>query len=197
MTLYIDTGNVAATLAHWRVSQRQQRLFACACVRLVWKYLEDERSKQAVEAAEGFAEGIVTVKELNEARKRACEVIKRYDHYSGNPKRTVATMAHDCTSSYIAVAVHSTSWELNHWWTHGMQKRLRQLLAHYTKISSTKITFPATVTKLAESLYSGEDCSFALRDALLESGFPTFAGHFHVEHHPKGCRRLDLILGKR
>jgi hypothetical protein len=46
-------------------------------------------------------------------------------------------------------------------------------------------------------MYSGEDCSFALRDALLEAGHPELAEHFTKEQwHPKGCWVVDTILAK-
>jgi len=57
-------------------------------------------------------------------------------------------------------------------------------------------SWPSPVIKLAEALYAGEDCSFALHDALLEAGHPELAEHFAKEH-PKGCWVLDLILAKR
>jgi hypothetical protein len=57
--------------------------------------------------------------------------------------------------------------------------------------------WPASVVKLARALYAGEDCSFALRDALLETGHPELAEHFTKQQwHPKECCVLDLILGK-
>ena len=46
-------------------------------------------------------------------------------------------------------------------------------------------------------MYAGEDCAFALHDALLEDGKPGLARHFMTPEHPRGCKYLDLILGKR
>src|SRR5262249_9476656 len=57
--------------------------------------------------------------------------------------------------------------------------------------------FPITVGQLAEALYSGDDCAFALHDALLETGHTELAEHFAESEHPKGCWALDLILGKQ
>jgi hypothetical protein len=58
-------------------------------------------------------------------------------------------------------------------------------------------SWPSTVVQLAESLYAGRDCAFALHDALLEAGHAELAEHFREEKsHPKGCWVVDLILGK-
>lgn len=58
-------------------------------------------------------------------------------------------------------------------------------------------SWPSTVVQLAESLYAGEDCAFALHDALLEAGHAELAEHFRQEQwHPKGCWVIDLILRK-
>jgi hypothetical protein len=57
-------------------------------------------------------------------------------------------------------------------------------------------TLPSVVRELAAALYAGEDCSFALHDALEEAGHPELAEHFLNADHPRGCWALDLILGK-
>src|SRR4051794_15687326 len=58
-----------------RVTERKPRLFAAACVRGVWPSLRDERSRQAVEIAERYADGQATdavVDEAHAAAQRAC-----------------------------------------------------------------------------------------------------------------------------
>lgn len=58
--------------------------------------------------------------------------------------------------------------------------------------------WPGSIVRLAEAILAGQDCSFALRDALLEAGHPELAACIGQ----KGWRRrkpllLALILGPR
>lgn len=58
--------------------------------------------------------------------------------------------------------------------------------------------WPSTVVQLASAMYNGQDCSFALHDALLEAGHAELAKHFKDEAwHPKGCYVLDLVLKRK
>jgi len=56
--------------------------------------------------------------------------------------------------------------------------------------------WPSAAVQLAEALYAGSDCAFALHDALLEAGHVELAEHFKDKDHPKRCWALDLLLGK-
>lgn len=71
-----------------------------------------------------------------------------------------------------------------------------ELLGH-ERSSVLPAPLPTTVVQLANALYHGEDCGFALHDALLEEGHTELADHFrNKQAHPKGCWVLDLLLGK-
>jgi hypothetical protein len=54
----------------FQISDRRLRLFACACARQVWDILT-ERSRDAVDVAERYADGLVTLQELMTAHDRA------------------------------------------------------------------------------------------------------------------------------
>jgi hypothetical protein len=74
---------------------------------------------------------------------------------------------------------------------------IRHIFGNPLKTYSAPSNWPSSVANLAEAMYAGEACSFALHDALLEAGHPELAEHFMKEQwHPKGCWALDVLRGK-
>jgi hypothetical protein len=54
----------------------------------------------------------------------------------------------------------------------------------------------SSVLNLAQALEAGEDCAFAMHDALFDGGYQELAEHFTEPEHPVGCWAVDLILEK-
>jgi hypothetical protein len=78
-----------------------------------------------------------------------------------------------------------------------MVKLLRHVFGNPFRPFASPSSWPSTVTALATALYDGEDCHYALSDALMEIGHVELAEHFDEPGHPKGCWAMDLILGKK
>jgi hypothetical protein len=62
-----------------RASERKLRLFAVACFREVWEWLNDIRIREAVQTAERYADGLATREELAAAHRFAEEFFAEAD----------------------------------------------------------------------------------------------------------------------
>lgn len=209
------SGLIATMLAYLRgspttkppivpVGSRKLRLFACACCRQVWPALTDERSRKAVEAAERAAEGIAKRGELTKARAAAREAAQRLPGVPG------AAAAWQATWKALPAAVRTASRAAARQAARVTADRgafaaarrqqadlLREIVGNPFRTFAVPLQWPPTVLELAQSLYAGGHCAFALHDALLETGHTEFAEHFVGQEHPKGCWVLDLLLGKK
>jgi hypothetical protein len=76
---------------HGRGSERKNRLLGCAFCRRVWDLITHPASREVVEVAEHFADGLVDAAELSAALDAAWGVWEEVDERS--EKRTLATMA--------------------------------------------------------------------------------------------------------
>lgn len=182
-----------------KASARKLRLLACACCRLLWPLLKDAGSRRAVEASEQYADG--TIKQAALRRARA-STPGRGASASTDRAATAASSAAADTASYAAEIALRIALELSYPGRQERQsRRLADLVRHIMGSPFQRSTrpecLPASVVQLAESLYAGADCAFALHDALLEAGHVELAEHFQEEAHPKGCWALDLLLGKK
>lgn len=190
-----------------KLSQRKLRLFGCACVRRVWHLLNDQKTRKAVEAAEKYADGLVDETVLKAAWAAAVSASGGPDQWDArSAARAGAWAASENPDWSFANAANaeagdprgSPDWD---------QKRksalsdqvglLRHIVGNPFRRYPAPDRWPSPIVQLADALYNGQACAFALHDALEEAGHPELAAHFRDEKdHPKGCWVLDLILGK-
>lgn len=86
-----------------RITDRKLRLFACAAARQVWHLLTDRRSRNAVEVAERFADGLATAEDMKNAHADAY-----YDDVS--PEFTSEMAWATCSRGVVQVERHLLRW---------------------------------------------------------------------------------------
>jgi hypothetical protein len=185
-------------LLRGRADRRKPRLFACACCRRVWHLLGDERSRRAVEAAEGFADGLVDAGQLEQARRqaaavgtcveraaRAAEAAARHGPEWGGRETCylAADVAYDCSGAVAdAVAGSRGGWD----WARASEAeeraQSRLLLDLYGDPGQPFTTLDPSwlawegglIPRLAQAIY--EERAFdqlpVLADALEDAGCP-------------------------
>jgi hypothetical protein len=202
-----------------RVSGRKLRLFACCCFQhLAARHPLDASSQTALETSLGYVEGSASAEELGAAYRIALENANHLGQgrsWPDDPDNKESAII----AWWIAIAstrlVSSDPYEA--YFAQDVVRGTRRSFGKYKDIGSRleqehgallrhiignpfrpyPAPRPSTVVQLAESLYAGQDCAFALHDALLEAGHAELGEHFREEKsHPKGCWAMDLILGK-
>jgi hypothetical protein len=178
-------------------------------------FAEERATKTELEEAHRTVDTLAKEWELANSTEhlRACG-------HQGNPWSVppALKMAVDCTMPSYGIA-RGASYELRHHFLYMKRKELgieqykdllpkqmeeplktydkiiNALLPHYKSISVKKMTLSIEISRLANAVYDGEN-SCALHDALIEARLPLLAEHFSESYHPKGCQRLDMILGR-
>jgi len=203
-----------------RVSDQEFRLFACRCCYRIRHLFTDVRARNAVEVAERFAYGHAGRKELNDASTAAWahageRGIARWEarsaawatgeHMSQQGEQfAVRECALDAARAVAACATRRLEFRAVPWAiAEAAEQKVQAALLRGTVGNvfvgrALRHTWPSTVLQVADALHQGQDCGFALHDALLDAGHADLADHFHKEKsHPKRCWALKLILGKR
>jgi len=171
--------------------------------------LDDRSLKNAVKISERFADGHATDHELREIRRAAASCSTALYKATFPPARASemaplnwAASAVAAASPQVKEAVRGAVWGPLFLEEEAGQRRiygaiLNHIIGNPFRPHLIPDHWPSNVVQLADALYGGEKCGFALHDALLESGHPVLADHFRQDkRHPKGCWALDLILGK-
>jgi hypothetical protein len=203
---------------------RKVRLFSCACCRLVWSLLTDERSRQLVEISERFADGEAKKSELARADRAGAEVavaLKLPREPRGlvakgkHPPQLAAEMAvwagHDSNQDVIEMTAITAEQlikalkKLNDLTLiESLKSRaglFRDIFNPFHPVALNPSWLNATVVSLAKQMYDSRDFSAMpiLADALQESGCDNETILQHCRNpgpHVRGCFVVDLLLGK-
>jgi hypothetical protein len=204
-----------------RLTDRKLRLYFCAWAREVWHRLSDEGSKEAVETAELFADGLVPRSELTRVFRAAHQAWKdirvdfsgRHGKQCKSPKGSrPAKMAAEAACNAANPALKQRTARLTAWRENAV--RILRLAGVLRDLFGPLPFRPApviepdwlswregTVIKVARAIY--EERAFdqlpVLADALEEAGCAhrELLGHLRGPcEHVRGCWTLDLILGK-
>jgi hypothetical protein len=214
----------ASPLAPVSITPRKLRLFACACCAPIRELLAYPESRDAVEVAEQFADGIKSESDLADVHREALSASSAFQDTLVAPaimgsmpnvraqvwaaRAGAATTLADAeeaagqtSQAVVRVAEEIASWDAQ--WaaraarTWARAALLRHIVGDPFEPATAPAHLPSAVMQLADALYHGNEVAPALHDALLDAGCPDLAAHFRAEAwHPKGCWALDLILGK-
>jgi hypothetical protein len=195
------------------VSARKLRLFACACCRRAWALLP-KAARKAVEAAERYADGAATLKELRTAERRAADraaanavarpAVAYAARAASNAARfPVSASCHDvCYCARRALEVAGRKLEAE---TRAQGRLLADVFGDPFRRSEIDRAWLAwndgCVRRIAHGIYAGRAFGDMplLHDALLDAGCDDedLLEHCRGEGpHVRGCWALDLLLGK-
>jgi len=186
-------------------SARKMRLAAVACCRHTWHLLEDEISRNAVEAAELYADKLITSAEIHELEERASELVDLSRQYGTDNKADAAQAAALCLAL----------WAQASWGTSQVLGLTEKIISRQTQMGILCCVFrvPFRPTSfdlawrtsdslaLANGIYTERafDRMPILADALEEAGCDSEEVLLHCRGdgpHVKGCWVVDAVLGK-
>ncbi len=200
-----------------KAGQRKLRLFGCASCRLLWEAITDERSRAAVEYAEGFADGTVDQTRLGEvyaAAYAAANGVKgRRAARRREAAQTVWALVVRSTPESFAeahIAMRRIMYDPTDKYYKQWRNELRVLarLLHdifgnpFRPVSFSPEWRTSTAVAIAKQMYESRDFSAMpiLADALQDAGCDNddVLNHCRDEKatHVRGCWVVDLLLGK-
>jgi hypothetical protein len=176
-------------LTPW-LTDRKLRLLRCAPLRGLWERLGRDVERRAIEISERYADGLATGSELDEA---VAQIFAWEDYIHAQDFEAVALAAH------VAEAVRRS---YRGPFSKGVAPDLiREVFGSpLHRVAADPAWQTTNIITLARSIY--DDRSFdalpLLADLLEEAGAPAeLSAHCRSPGpHVRGCRALDLILGK-
>jgi hypothetical protein len=192
-----------------KVSDRKLRLFAVACCRLVWHQMEDDRSKNAVEVAERFADGRASITELTDARDAAPSSYRTWLStglpYHDELAQSAAVLCARESVDAEAVLQDAFLWAdmtPNEDGDELAASILRDIFGNpFRPVSIFPNWITSNVLALAGEIYDSGECTRLpmLVDALEAAGCESadILNHCRGEgQHVRGCWVVDSILGR-
>jgi hypothetical protein len=200
-----------------KVSRRKLRLLAVACCRRISRWVVDERSKQAIEVCEQYAEQVVGQKKLSAARRAAFSATKSFQTSVGHNTEEdtlhwAAVLVLDACYSErnesAEIGAFITAGSARHFMSHvggdgaylEAQKdhcaMLRDIFGNPFRPLPPR---PEAIAPLAEQIYAGAWNKMPLLgEWLQEHGYWTEGEHCLDPniHHVKGCWVVDWVMGR-
>lgn len=192
-----------------RIAERRKRLFACACCRVAWPWLEDPRSQEAVRMSERLADGLVTREEARPIIEAALGAAADTEGLTGDPDLDAGIMTSRGVAAGLveggflsvlldAAAMVGTSRDV---WSNVYHDLFDGVLQTVMVPRAWLEWNNGTVVRVARVIY--EERQFAdlaiLADALEEAGCTAVELLTHLRSsgpHFLGCWALDAVLGK-
>jgi hypothetical protein len=194
---------------------RKARLAACGCFRSVWDLLTDVSLKAAVEAAEGYADGLWGFDRMQAAR----EEFVRQSHWLKSPyvegcaqllRRDVDRAVESVVSAYDSRVRSEDPAEVQ--WARQMEQREAAARLHadiardifgnpFRPVTFDPSWRTSTAVAIARQMYESRDFGAMpiLADALQDAGCENAAILDHCRSdkpHVRGCWVADLVLEK-
>jgi hypothetical protein len=203
-----------------QATERQLRLFACACCRQSWHLFRDGDGRRAIDIAERFADGGLTPRQLESARKTLPRGdLARYALDPGAGRAAEQTLS-ELASPAVSAAVHPEGWhsagsaevqtvEKAIWdaaWRHLRQRQaalLRDIIPYRPMPLDPEALLwnNGWAVRLAREIYASRSFSRlpVLADVLEAAGCMRGELLDHCREqgeHVRGCFVVDLVMGK-
>jgi Imm-5 like putative immunity protein len=183
-----------------RGTLRKEWLLACAGCRVVWTRLPDDRSREAVEVAERFADGKASVEELKTAASKAIAAAVETKSSPTDDSRVNWLVFH-ATASFSRGAAPAVLAKLSQLGQDGATL-LRDIFGNpFRLVTFTPEWRTGTAVALARQMYESRDFSAMpiLADALQDAGCDDADILDHCRGpgpHMRGCWLVDAVLNK-
>ncbi len=203
-TDWLESANPQAMLSFLQgrnLSTRKIRLFGCACYRLIWTELGKHKIRNAVEAAERFADEDAHAQSLYRRHRPSREADPDRDGLwqliNNRMNDVIRAIEESVRERYFRRPGFLHIEFLLEEEKARIPKLLRHIIGNPFQTFRLPNSWPLAAIELSQALYTGVDNRLILADAMEEAGHSELAEHFRQEEwHPKGCWIVDMILGK-